>query len=74
MHLSFKFFFHSQTLATAIIPQWQKDEFREALKALKKIMDDLDRAYKADIQKRVRISFCCLILQSPLLYIKGFFA
>ncbi|XP_020668302.3 alanine--tRNA ligase, cytoplasmic isoform X2 [Pogona vitticeps] len=42
-----------ETLATAIIPQWQKDEFREALKALKKIMDDLDRAYKADIQKRV---------------------
>ncbi|XP_039183463.1 alanine--tRNA ligase, cytoplasmic [Crotalus tigris] len=42
-----------EALATAIIPQWQKDELREALKALKKIMDDLDRASKADIQKRV---------------------
>ncbi|XP_040471133.1 alanine--tRNA ligase, cytoplasmic [Falco naumanni] len=43
----------SETLATAVIPQWQKDELREAVKALKKIMDDLDRASKADIQKRV---------------------
>ncbi|XP_053126698.1 alanine--tRNA ligase, cytoplasmic [Hemicordylus capensis] len=42
-----------ETLATAIIPQWQKDELREALKTLKKVMDDLDRASKADIQKRV---------------------
>ncbi|XP_042293281.1 alanine--tRNA ligase, cytoplasmic [Sceloporus undulatus] len=42
-----------ETLATAVIPQWQKDELRESLKALKKIMDDLDRTYKADIQKRV---------------------
>ncbi|NXL77280.1 SYAC protein, partial [Leptocoma aspasia] len=42
-----------ETLATAIIPQWQKDELREAVKALKKVMDDLDRASKADIQKRV---------------------
>ncbi|NXF54030.1 SYAC protein, partial [Oceanites oceanicus] len=43
----------SETLATAVIPQWQKDELREAVKALKKVMDDLDRASKADIQKRV---------------------
>ncbi|KAM9269188.1 alanine--tRNA ligase, cytoplasmic [Cariama cristata] len=43
----------SETLATAVIPQWQKDELREAVKALKKIMDDLDRASKSDIQKRV---------------------
>lgn len=42
-----------QALATALIPQWQKDEFRESLKALKKVMDDLDRASKADVQKRV---------------------
>uniref|UniRef100_A0A8C8ZWP5 alanine--tRNA ligase n=1 Tax=Prolemur simus TaxID=1328070 RepID=A0A8C8ZWP5_PROSS len=41
------------SLATAVIPQWQKDEFRETLKSLKKIMDDLDRASKADVQKRV---------------------
>ncbi|KFV11837.1 Alanine--tRNA ligase, cytoplasmic, partial [Pterocles gutturalis] len=43
----------SETLAMAVIPQWQKDELREAVKALKKVMDDLDRASKADIQKRV---------------------
>uniref|UniRef100_A0A8C9WGT0 alanine--tRNA ligase n=1 Tax=Scleropages formosus TaxID=113540 RepID=A0A8C9WGT0_SCLFO len=35
------------------ISQWQKDEMREALKGLKKTMDDLDRASKADVQKRV---------------------
>lgn len=45
--------FWFQALATAVIPQWQKDEFRENLKSLKKIMDDLDRASKADVQKRV---------------------
>ncbi|TFK10928.1 sorting nexin-30 [Platysternon megacephalum] len=43
----------SETLATAVIPQWRKDELREALRALKKVMDDLDRTSKADMQKRV---------------------
>ncbi|XP_054253148.1 alanine--tRNA ligase, cytoplasmic [Indicator indicator] len=43
----------SECLATAVIPQWQKDELREAVRGLKKVMDDLDRASKADIQKRV---------------------
>lgn len=42
-----------QSIGTAVISQWQKDEMRETLKGLKKIMDDLDRNYKADIQKRV---------------------
>ncbi|KAM9607486.1 alanine--tRNA ligase, cytoplasmic isoform 2-T5 [Trichechus inunguis] len=42
-----------EALATAVVPQWQKDELREHLKSLKKIMDDLDRASKADVQKRV---------------------
>lgn len=37
-----------------MISQWQKDEMRETLKGLKKIMDDLDRSSKADVQKRVR--------------------
>lgn len=44
-----------QVLATAVIPQWQKDEQRETLKSLKKVMDDLDRASKADVQKRVSL-------------------
>lgn len=43
----------SQSIGTAVISQWQKDEMRESLKGLKKMMDDLDRSYKADIQKRV---------------------
>lgn len=43
-----------QTLGTAVISQWQKDEMRETLKGLKKVMDDLDRSSKADVQKRVR--------------------
>lgn len=42
-----------QSIGTAVICQWQKDEMRETLKGLKKVMDDLDRSYKADIQKRV---------------------
>lgn len=45
--------FWFQALATAVMPQWQKDEQRETLKSLKKVMDDLDRASKADVQKRV---------------------
>ncbi|XP_055011196.1 alanine--tRNA ligase, cytoplasmic isoform X2 [Boleophthalmus pectinirostris] len=43
----------TESIGTAVISQWQKDEMRETLKGLKKIMDDLDRNYKADIQKRV---------------------
>uniref|UniRef100_A0AAQ6IS04 Alanine--tRNA ligase n=1 Tax=Anabas testudineus TaxID=64144 RepID=A0AAQ6IS04_ANATE len=43
----------TESIGTAVISQWQKDEMRETLKGLKKTMDDLDRSYKADIQKRV---------------------
>lgn len=43
----------TESLGTAVISQWQKDEMREALKGLKKTMDDLDRACKAEVQKRV---------------------
>ncbi|KAK3548442.1 hypothetical protein QTP70_013131 [Hemibagrus guttatus] len=43
----------NESLGTAVISQWQKDEMRETLKGLKKIMDDLDRSSKADVQKRV---------------------
>ncbi|XP_058501312.1 alanine--tRNA ligase, cytoplasmic [Solea solea] len=43
----------TESIGTAVISQWQKDEMRESLKGLKKTMDDLDRGYKADIQKRV---------------------
>ncbi|KAJ8398601.1 hypothetical protein AAFF_G00421290 [Aldrovandia affinis] len=43
----------TESLGTAVISQWQKDEMRDTLKGLKKTMDDLDRASKADVQKRV---------------------
>uniref|UniRef100_A0AAZ3PU59 Alanine--tRNA ligase n=1 Tax=Oncorhynchus tshawytscha TaxID=74940 RepID=A0AAZ3PU59_ONCTS len=43
----------TEFLGMAVISQWQKDKMREALKGLKKTMDDLDRASKADVQKRV---------------------
>ncbi|CAH2219240.1 alanine--tRNA ligase, cytoplasmic [Pelobates cultripes] len=43
----------SENLATAAISQWKKDELREQIKTLKKTVDDLDRSYKAEIQKRV---------------------
>ncbi|XP_017296798.1 alanine--tRNA ligase, cytoplasmic [Kryptolebias marmoratus] len=43
----------TEELGAAVISQWQKDEMRDTLKGLKKTMDDLDRSYKADIQKRV---------------------
>ncbi|XP_072278245.1 alanine--tRNA ligase, cytoplasmic [Pyxicephalus adspersus] len=55
----------SETLATAVISQWQKDELREQLKSLKKTMDDLDRASKADIQKRVLEKTKQLIEENP---------
>ncbi|XP_040185264.1 alanine--tRNA ligase, cytoplasmic [Rana temporaria] len=55
----------SETLATAVISQWQKDELREHLKTLKKTMDDLDRAGKADIQKRVLEKTKRLIEENP---------
>ncbi|CAN2389279.1 Catalyzes the attachment of alanine to tRNA(Ala) in a two-step reaction alanine is first activated by ATP to form Ala- AMP and then transferred to the acceptor end of tRNA(Ala). Also edits incorrectly charged tRNA(Ala) via its editing domain [Pristimantis euphronides] len=55
----------SETLATAVISQWRKDELRELLKSLKKMMDDLDRASKADIQKRVLEKTKQLITENP---------
>ncbi|XP_067853738.1 alanine--tRNA ligase, cytoplasmic isoform X1 [Heptranchias perlo] len=44
----------TETISTAVIPQWQKDELRDKLKSIKKVMDDLDRAGKADLLKKVR--------------------
>ncbi|XP_041047338.1 alanine--tRNA ligase, cytoplasmic isoform X2 [Carcharodon carcharias] len=44
----------TEMISAAVIPQWQKDELRDKLKSLKKIMDDLDRASKADLLKKVR--------------------
>ena len=43
----------TDSLGTAVISQWQKDEMRESLRGLKKTMDDLDRVCKAEVQKRV---------------------
>uniref|UniRef100_S4RAA8 Alanine--tRNA ligase n=1 Tax=Petromyzon marinus TaxID=7757 RepID=S4RAA8_PETMA len=42
-----------EVLGPATIPQWRKDKLRENLTALKRTMDDLDRASKADLQKKV---------------------
>ncbi|XP_038663045.1 alanine--tRNA ligase, cytoplasmic isoform X1 [Scyliorhinus canicula] len=44
----------TEMISAAVIPQWQKDELRDKLKSLKKLMDDLDRASKADLLKKVR--------------------
>lgn len=55
----------SEVLAVAVIPQWRKDEMRESLKSLKKLMDDLDRASKADVQKRVLDKTKQMIASSP---------
>lgn len=38
---------------------------RDALRGLKKVMDDLDRSYKADIQKRVLEKTAELIQSQP---------
>lgn len=38
---------------------------RDAMKGLKRMMDDLDRSYKADIQKRVLEKTCELIQSHP---------
>uniref|UniRef100_UPI00358FAF3E alanine--tRNA ligase, cytoplasmic isoform X1 n=2 Tax=Myxine glutinosa TaxID=7769 RepID=UPI00358FAF3E len=42
-----------ELLGPAVIPQWRKDALREQLQRLKKSMDDLDRANKANLQKKV---------------------
>ncbi|MBN3280735.1 SYAC protein, partial [Polyodon spathula] len=55
----------TEAIGTAVIPQWQKDEMRESLKVLKKTMDDLDRASKGDVQKRVLEKTKQLIDDSP---------
>ncbi|MBN3310999.1 SYAC protein, partial [Amia calva] len=55
----------TEALGVAVISQWQKDEMREELKGLKKTMDDLDRASKADVQKRVLDKTKQLIESSP---------
>lgn len=54
-----------QAIGTALISQWRKDEMRDAMKGLKRMMDDLDRSYKADIQKRVLEKTCELIQSHP---------
>ncbi|XP_013876050.1 alanine--tRNA ligase, cytoplasmic [Austrofundulus limnaeus] len=55
----------TEALGAAVISQWQKDEMRDTLKGLKKTMDDLDRSYKADIQKRVLEKTKEVMEQSP---------
>uniref|UniRef100_A0AAQ5YW57 Alanine--tRNA ligase n=1 Tax=Amphiprion ocellaris TaxID=80972 RepID=A0AAQ5YW57_AMPOC len=55
----------TESIGTAVISQWQKDEMRETLKGMKKTMDDLDRNYKADIQKRVLDKTKEMIESSP---------
>ncbi|CAH1270834.1 AARS [Branchiostoma lanceolatum] len=40
-------------IASAVVPQWQKDEMREGLNVLKKKIIDLEKAAKADIVKTV---------------------
>lgn len=64
-HCGAVLFFLLQSIGTAVICQWQKDEMRETLKGLKKVMDDLDRSYKADIQKRVLEKTSEVIQNSP---------
>ncbi len=54
-----------QSIGVAVISQWQKDEMRETLKGHKKIMDDLDRNYKASIQKRVLEKTSDVIQSNP---------
>ena len=41
-------------LSHAVIPAWQKDTLRDDLKKLKKLLDDADRAAKANRTQRVR--------------------
>ncbi|XP_032813749.1 alanine--tRNA ligase, cytoplasmic [Petromyzon marinus] len=54
-----------EVLGPATIPQWRKDKLRENLTALKRTMDDLDRASKADLQKKVLEKTKQLIENSP---------
>jgi len=43
----------TEKLSHAVIPAWQKDNLRDDLKKLKKLLDDADRAAKANRTQRV---------------------
>eukprot|EP00794_Sanderia_malayensis_P019007 gene19007-20919_t len=43
----------AENLSHAVIPAWQKDTLRQDLKKLKKLLDDADRAAKANRAQRV---------------------
>lgn len=43
----------TEEVSHAVIPYWKKDEIRNALKNLKKALDDKDRALKASIANKV---------------------
>ena len=47
-------------MSSALISQWKKEKLREQLKAIKKHIDDLDKARKAVVIQKVR--FIMLLL------------
>ena len=52
-----------QDLVTESVSQWRKDEMRSTLKALKKTVDDADRAAKAKLLQNVMYQTCSLSVQ-----------
>eukprot|EP00112_Aurelia_sp_Birch-Aquarium-sp1_P026783 Seg972.2 transcript_id=Seg972.2/GoldUCD/mRNA.D3Y31 product="Alanine-tRNA ligase cytoplasmic" protein_id=Seg972.2/GoldUCD/D3Y31 len=55
----------TEDLSNAVIPAWQKDTLRNDLKKLKKLLDDADRAAKANRMQRVVSTFEELVKNSP---------
>ncbi|XP_038069609.1 alanine--tRNA ligase, cytoplasmic-like [Patiria miniata] len=52
-------------LNIAIVQQWKKDELRAKLKDLKKIMDNMDKAYKAAQVQQAKDTAKQMIMASP---------
>ena len=60
-----------QDLSNAVIPAWQKDTLRDDLKKLKKLLDDADRAAKANRMQRVTNVFQYIVIAYQKLQCKN---
>ncbi|XP_030830999.1 alanine--tRNA ligase, cytoplasmic [Strongylocentrotus purpuratus] len=52
-------------LNVAIVPQWRKDTMRNRLKELKKCLDDMDKAKKAEVMQKTKEAANEIIASNP---------
>ena len=58
LHIYLLFLLLLQEISETLLPQWRKTKLRDELKTMKKSVDDLERADKANRMQRV----CLLII------------